>query len=339
MSDNSITDQEWHDIEYHHLPSWVKKKQKILHKHELVGRRFLYRLIIDGAGYHYQRRLRHRVSTNQATDTKINQLKGQMERWRGEGYEVLELERLFIDPQEVGGKAQKGEELSSTRADLDRVLEANNYTPLKLIEFLEREFKVEYSGDLGLWEKYSLKQHTLMVLGQFEKYFSYRNLPAHVDTNFFRLILAMHDMGKPLAVKRNEKHLARQLTIKLMSPILSKLGYSAHDITLASALVFGDPIGQYLRVKDVKIADIKKSAQMIGIMAEEVDLPIMDFFNLLLIYYMVDASSYTEDAGGKKSLDKKFVFDSVARKIEFAPPEAQKIDDLRTFLYGKSGKF
>lgn len=286
--------------------------------------------------------VRKRVHKSRLENERISELKGQMQKWREQGYDVSGLEVLFNDTRgNVSNdsisrngidKVQGANKLSFAKSDLDRILEVRNYTPLKLVELLEKDFKEEYSGDLGLTEKYSLKAHTLMVLGQFEKYFSQKDLPPSINIDFFRLILAMHDIGKPLAVRMGVPHQSRQFTVRMVTTVLTELGYSAQDIEIASALVFGDPIGQYLKVKDVNIADVKRSAEMIWFMAKQTNMQIGDFFNLLLIYYMSDASSYTLDAGGKKSLDYLFIFNPGRRKLEFAPYIARKIEDLRTFV-------
>ena len=63
-------------------------------------------------------------------------------------------------------------------------------------------------------------------------------------------------------------------------------------------------------------------------MAEKSGLPVQDFYNLLLMFFKVDAGSYTLDAGGLKSLDFLFVFNHAKLKMDFAHPFKKKIEEL-----------
>ena len=51
-----------------------------------------------------------------------------------------------------------------------------------------------------------------------------------------------------------------------------------------------------------------------------------DIFELLCIFFKLDAGSYTENAGGKKSLDHLFIFDEKNKNIDLAPDIKKRID-------------
>ena len=57
MPNEMITDDKWHDIRYHDLPAWVKRRVKELNHHPLTGKTFTYRH--DPSTGNYQRRLVH----------------------------------------------------------------------------------------------------------------------------------------------------------------------------------------------------------------------------------------------------------------------------------------
>ena len=101
----------------------------------------------------------------------------------------------------IAGILSKSDKLSFSRVELDRVLEGSDYAPEKLVALFERDFAKEFASDAGVWQGYSVKQHTLMVMGQFEKYYGNITLPANIDKNFFRVILALHDIGVPAAIR------------------------------------------------------------------------------------------------------------------------------------------
>ena len=228
--------------------------------------------------------------------------------------------------------------LSFSRQELDKLLEAPNYTPEKLIALFERDFSKEFSENAGVSQRYTVKEHTLMVLRQFDRYFGHRNLPEGISPNLFRVILTLHDIGKAEAVRRGDKKLQHEITIKKLRCILPELQYGERVMNLTLALVSGDPIGDSLKTKDVRHQDIEKYTKMVKGMAHEAGLPIDAYFNLLLIYYMVDASSYTMDAGGKKkALDGLFIFDRSKKEMKLAPHITAKIEDFKSYLLGKPG--
>ena len=223
----------------------------------------------------------------------------------------------------------------SAREHLDNILRSPGYTPDKLIEFFKREFSKEYVADAGVWEEYTVERHTSMVMNQFEKYFSRRSLPGDFKTDTFRVILALHDIGvfaaieegtkRGMEIKEAKKVGQAIYTTKLMEPAMEKLGFDRKEVDVAKALVSDDLVGGYLRSGNFPTASLRR-------MARESGLPVLDFFDLLLVYYMVDAGSYTVDAGGKKGLDSLFVFEKHQMKMTFSPATLKKVNKLRESL-------
>ena len=208
--------------------------------------------------------------------------------------------------------------------ELNIILNQTPFEPYKLVDLIAKEYPNTYNKDAGLWEKYTLRQHTLMVMHQFEKYFASRPLPGDIKTSYFRLFLALHDIGKPKAIASGGKHLQHQYTVPMVKEIFNKLEIDKLHTNLAVTLLTGDPIGKYIRGK-ISTSETKKiileNAKLVG-------LETLAFFELQLIAYKVDAGSYTEDAGGKYSLDKLFDFNSDAKTLAFSKKIQQKIDLL-----------
>lgn len=221
----------------------------------------------------------------------------------------------------------------SEREELNILLHSADYIPEKLIEFFKRNLKEEYEADAGVWQKETVEQHTQKVLWQFEKYFSKETLPGNIDVVFFRTVLALHDIGVGNAISKGvkqgndirtaKKMYQAQFNTKYMERELQRLQFSIKEIKIASALVSGDAIGFYLRKNN-----LEGTVKTIGEMAIDSGLKIESFFELLLIFYMVDAGSYTIDAGGQKGLDYLFVFNHRQKKMYFAQNESYKIDQL-----------
>lgn len=193
----------------------------------------------------------------------------------------------------------------SEREELDTLLRSTDYTNGKLIGFFKRDLEEEYEADAGVWEKIPVEVHTQRVLKQFDKYFSKIKLPDNIDTMFFRIILSLHDVGVSHAVDQGSREGKDIPSAKkmyqgtfnkyFMKRELDRLQFNAREINIASALVSQDPIGYYLRKNN-----INNAANTIKRMAIESGLKTEEFFKLLKIFYMVDAGSYTIDAGGQK---------------------------------------
>ena len=222
----------------------------------------------------------------------------------------------------------RNQKLSFDRGELEGVLNELDYTPEKLVALFEKDFKWEFSSNSGVWEKYTIKQHTLMVLNQFEKYFKNTQLPSEINHDFFRVILVLHDLSKPEAIAWGGKQLKSEYAEKLMISTLSKLQYTEQEISIAAALVAADPIGQYL----AKRISAKMSAEIIYMRAREAMLKIDALFSLFRIFYMVDAGSYTKDAGGLKGLDHIFIFDTKKKEMKFSPVYEKLMWDLDSYI-------
>jgi len=228
----------------------------------------------------------------------------------------------------VAGTMGRPDRLSFSRAELDQLLESPDYAPRALVALLERDLAEKFNVDSGVREKYSIKRHTLMVMGQFEKYFGRDELPGRISRNFFRVFLALHDIGKSNAImKTGDKHNQHTYTVRTMRRVLSELGFGEQEIRVAVALASADPIGGYIK----GTRGGKGTSERIGQLADDAGLPFYAFLRLLLVFYQVDAGSYTEDAGGRKSLDHLFVFDSRKGKMDFSPNIAAKIDQLKIY--------
>ncbi len=185
-----------------------------------------------------------------------------------------------------------------------------------IVTQLKEDLKSTLGIDENYWktniargrEGYSLERHIEMVIGQFEKYFYGDNIEAlfkdaGIDRSFFRLVLALHDIGKPQGEDGHET------TKAIVVSYLTKLGIDGRRIRLALSLIDGDPIGPYLAGKG---EGFDGTARFIETAARDrARLPIKLFFKLLTIYYQSDAGSYTSDAGGLNALDDRFSYDRV----------------------------
>lgn len=235
--------------------------------------------------------------------------------------ENVTVERNQVELQDVWeGKS------NFRREKLDKLFATPKDLPTQLINFFRFRCKNEYESDSGV-RGYTIEKHTYFVLKQFEKYFSRASLSLGVTPELLMSLIAIHDNGKPEAMRKGGKHLQHIYTPPIVEEILTELEFSGREIDIAKALVSEDPIGNV-----VKGANIDANAQVIIELAKEKNLPANKLFELMLILYQVDAGSYTEDAGGYPSLDNLFVFEPEKGKMSLSKVPQEKIDQLRNTI-------
>ena len=99
-----------------------------------------------------------------------------------------------------------------------------------------------YRMSIGGRDNLSLFEHTQSVMRSYEIHFS--GLPvAAIEPNQFRLLIALHDLGKPKAMDDGAPETQHSLTLELISSVWSDL--SAPDDWRAKivTVINGDPIG------------------------------------------------------------------------------------------------
>ncbi|KXK08596.1 MAG: hypothetical protein UZ21_OP11001000586 [Microgenomates bacterium OLB22] len=215
--------------------------------------------------------------------------------------------------------------MALTRAEIDEVTADPEHDVATFLSLFEADFKSLLDADAGVWEEYTLRRHTAMVLGQYHKYFRGKPLP-HLDHPFFETVLALHDIGKPLAIAAGDKRMQHEYTVPMMGIILAQLDFPQNQIDIALAVVHGDTIGHYLKDGE---PDMKKYVTELEERATHAGLSVEDFLTLTAIFFQIDAGSYTEDAGGLKSLDALFSFHPDEGRMTFSPRIEEKMQKLR----------
>ncbi len=115
----------------------------------------------------------------------------------------------------------------------------------------------------------------------------------------------------------------------LLGSLLTYFGYTPDQIKLGIALVSKDPIGYHLRGERTH-ANLNVVREEIISMAEQSGLQLGVFFELLMVYYTVDASSY-------EHLGSLFCFDEGKREITFSDRIADRVSAVREAVLGIRG--
>lgn len=215
-----------------------------------------------------------------------------------------------------------------------KILEALNhetFSPQLLINSLKEipELKREYRKRV---RHYILERHTILVLSEFEKYFGSKDFPQSMDKSLFRLMLALHDIGKAKAAEEGNINQQHEITKQIILNIKDQLPINNKDLILLLSIINDDPIGLYMQNK----ISLHTAKSIIVRNAKNCGLSINVFFRILVIYYQSDVASYTKDAGGLRFLEWLFeyngntkVFDKKTNRLKFSDRIETKFKNLK----------
>ena len=153
-------------------------------------------------------------------------------------------------------RAERPEEEKNRREELNRLVSWSDptaaYSPEAVITFIKEKlgYRETYGKDVGVSEGFTLEEHTLPVMNNFENFGFSKSLPKIEGLNvapLVRLALAFHDIGKPEAVEQGNKGLQHAFTAQIIKKEMARLGYTDREINFVLGLVSGDPIGKLLQ--------------------------------------------------------------------------------------------
>lgn len=245
---------------------------------------------------------------------------------------------LSITPKNIS----KGIDIMQIYDVIKNTLNENEYNCRNTISILKsiEEFNEAYVSLNSKKRNYTLEDHTIMVCQMFENYFAEVFNIEEFSISGFRLLLCLHDIGKPKSLKNNDKVHQCNYTIEMIDRHKNILPFSKKEFKVTIALVSDDPLGLYIRKKIEKTDAILRIKKMITMSC----LSVKDFMNLLLIYYQVDAGAYTAEgyigeAGGffekpkleaifQKSKDGKLCFSKEKGRFIFSEEIEKKVLEI-----------
>jgi hypothetical protein len=166
----------------------------------------------------------------------------------------------------------------------------------KIMALLSQDPKLAalFTADSGVPQGYTIRGHNLRVYRLYENQVRYFGLdqiktPESIDlANLIKFTIALHDIGKPLAVKAGNKALQHLYTIPIMDEAMPKLGFSKAEINLAKVIVDNDVIGEL----DQGLVTPEQAYRELNELAAKTSLSPRDFFRLQTFFYTIDAGSY-----------------------------------------------
>lgn len=183
---------------------------------------------------------------------------------------------------------------------------------------------------------YTIENHTLNVLNQFEMYFANNFNEINIET--FRLLLLLHDIGKSVAHKKGSRNHQYSDTIDIISRHKKEINISDENLRLFKALLSNDSLGMYMQGK-ITVDSVHND---VCLESEQIGMETIKFFYLLSVYYQCDVASYTEDAGGLKYLeylfeykDSRKVYNYDSKLLRFSARYQQTYNMLNDKIIGK----
>jgi len=233
-------------------------------------------------------------------------------------------------------------------AHLDRdkvfqILQSEDYDPKILLAELKKDptLTALFESSAYVSEGYSIEEHSLVAANLYEQNFSKKPLPTFqgkpVPTEFYRLLLIGHDLGKPISQSTfgniNVQHHYGEAAIKTLA---EWVGFDDQLVELAGKMVNQDYIGDYIKpvvhYPQQTSLDLfhmcVRPGRFIVEKAVELGIEPKEMFDLLSIYYRCDAGAYTKFGGGIESLDSLFEHDAENNSLDYS----QKIHYQMTIL-------
>lgn len=207
----------------------------------------------------------------------------------------------------------------------------NKQTADRLIQKLSKQLGLAeaYAADAAVDEGYTIEEHTRFVVMLFDYYFKDTPLPLGFTRKDWRIFLALHDvLGKPAAIEAGDKRLQHEYLYKNLPAALRELGYGKEQVRTVQALLANDCIGEYVQNQ----VDTEGTAAYINQLAATAQTSAEEALTALVIYWIVDAGSYTSEVGPMGSLDFLFAFDRDNRSVQIKPPASDKIRALYEYL-------
>lgn len=216
-----------------------------------------------------------------------------------------------------------------------KLLERSYLNGSMLVDELKENPKLNYlySQSLGGADQMTLENHTRRVLSCFEQHFENKS-NLILNNSCFKLLLSLHDLGKPRAVSEKQYDMQHGYTIDIIEAVSNDFRLPLETITPIMTVIDGDPIGRYLNKKHGM--PLETSLKIIRKMARRLSVSVPDLWPTLLVYYQCDVSGYdslrtkvfiTDDAGDT------MYFDNLNRFQFCDPIELEKFELLEGHLF------
>ncbi len=176
------------------------------------------------------------------------------------------------------------------------------------------------------------KHITLVYLVFNRQYQHYQPLLSRTTKNLLHLIIALHDIGKPIAIR--EKKDQHQVTIPMMQTIMQRLSYSTQEIETACAIVSHDIIGQLVRGQQT----VEIAKELLKKQAEKSHLSTDEFAAAQSLFYIADANAHVSITYSFEAPTPKFILPADINYLLMHKRDYINLHTSRGFLAPKKQK-
>jgi len=216
----------------------------------------------------------------------------------------------------------------------DYLLLKEEISGLEIIEILKTHplLKHWYSQPIGGSDNLNLDKHTQKVIENYETYFSGKVKLLSTDNNF-KILLALHDIGKPKAVLEKTKENQHEYSLNIISSLSKEVPFFKTNLNKIEAIINADPIGKYLDTRfNMSIAE---SVNCIKVMSEKLGLTIKETWRNLVIYYQCDAAGYNslKTKIFANDADGNLVYSKEKNRLSFSVSVEEKFEKLEKEIF------
>ncbi|MFW5703553.1 MAG: hypothetical protein ACOCXQ_01850 [Patescibacteria group bacterium] len=177
----------------------------------------------------------------------------------------------------------------------------------------------------------SLQDHVQYVLRQYQRYFAKLSSEQRQIMGYYALL---HDIRKPDAIAEGVASRHHEYSAEEIRNLLPRLGGTPEQVNVTAAITRDDAFGDYLQERAQSVTSPYKYVARIRQQASEAGVDPVTFLETYIIpCYIMDASSYTREAGNMHGLDDIFIFDRKAGTADFSQRYAGYVQELRNAMY------
>lgn len=192
---------------------------------------------------------------------------------------------------------------NSESVELIERLNNSKSTPRELISSVMSMdyYKDLLAADAGNWEGYTLAEHTETVLRNFEENFSHE-FPARLRAPI-KLALIAHDLGKPIAVRHNEKDKQNEYNMHIASGFYKKLNIPEKTATFLLSFIYNEKfmLNAFKHNNEASINHLRRNAEMsLSLLFDDDKSPaesdIDGYLSICRALFVCDSGAYTNKA-------------------------------------------
>lgn len=206
-----------------------------------------------------------------------------------------------------------------------RLLAAPEWNGKQILDFLSENALVGQllDADAGLFQHYTVRQHTLRVFGVAAKQDAFMPdvAPPRGTTwkTLFKLAIALHDISKGVAAEAGNKNEHHHLCVPMAEKIMADLRVAPKHQLVIRSLIEHDLIGDVMRNRRT----VAESHTALADLARDNGMAPVDFFRMQVFFFTLDAASFdnvrklhfVEDLDGSLHPTKQTAFRELAQSF------------------------